>query len=468
MSTIQALANLPAQWRQNNRFRQWVVVAGVVLLSAAVAYRDSWTMALLLVGALPALVGVWSLARWPALGLVVIIPASLYVPFSIGTGTGTTLNATVTLVLVLSGLWVADMLTRQGRITIHPSRAIYALLLLVVVAILAFFVGQLPWFATRSAPLPAQLGGLAVFPISALAFLLGAHQFRELRWLKWAVWLFIILAGAFIVIRMIPRLAFTIAGWYQWGATASPFWYWLVALTAGQLFFNTKLEKHWRLLLALLLVATFFVSFWLTFDWASGWIPSAIALAAILLFRWPRLAVLGGLAAIPLLPLALEEILVVQEYSYSTRVEAWEIMFEIIRVNPIFGLGPANYYWITPLFPIRGYYVEFNSHSQYIDIIAQIGVVGMLAYLWFLWEFGRLALNLRKRVPVGFARGYVYAVLGGLAGTIAAGFLGDWILPFVYNVGYVGMRSSLLGWMFMGGLLALAYTIDWKEETAEK
>jgi hypothetical protein len=34
-------------------------------------------------------------------------------------------------------------------------------------------------------------------------------------------------------------------------------------------------------------------------------------------------------------------------------------------------------------------------------------------------------------------------------------FLGDWVLPFVYNVGLAGFRSSMIGWIFLGGLVAL-------------
>ena len=58
-------------------------------------------------------------------------------------------------------------------------------------------------------------------------------------------------------------------------------------------------------------------------------------------------------------------------------------------------------------------------------------------------------------MPIGFARAYVYGALGGIAGTLVAAALGDWVLPFVYNIGLRGMRASLLGWMFMGGLVAL-------------
>ena len=35
------------------------------------------------------------------------------------------------------------------------------------------------------------------------------------------------------------------------------------------------------------------------------------------------------------------------------------------------------------------------------------------------------------------------------------GALGDWFLPFVYNIGIAGFRASVLGWLFLGGLLAM-------------
>ena len=144
-----------------------------------------------------------------------------------------------------------------------------------------------------------------------------------------------------------------------------------------------------------------------------------------------------------------------EDYSVLTRVEALRILLEIIKVNPFLGLGPANYYWYTPLFPILGYNVSFNSHNNYIDIVAQIGIFGLLFFVWFFWELARTGLRMLPTAPEGFERAFVIGVLGGIAGTVVAGFLGDWIIPFVYNVGLVGFRSSIFGWVFLGALPAL-------------
>jgi O-antigen ligase len=144
-----------------------------------------------------------------------------------------------------------------------------------------------------------------------------------------------------------------------------------------------------------------------------------------------------------------------ESYSYMTRIEAWKVLWRVIEKNPLLGLGPANYYYYTANFPILGWYVTFNSHNQYMDILAQSGFVGLAAFAWVLVEIARLAVRLQRKAAHGFANAYSVGTLAGLGGTVAAGMLADWIIPFVYNIGVKGFRSSLLFWFFAGGLLAL-------------
>jgi hypothetical protein len=41
------------------------------------------------------------------------------------------------------------------------------------------------------------------------------------------------------------------------------------------------------------------------------------------------------------------------------------------------------------------------------------------------------------------------------AGVMVIMGLADWILPFVYNIGFQGFQASVLIWLFFGGLLSL-------------
>jgi O-antigen ligase len=192
-----------------------------------------------------------------------------------------------------------------------------------------------------------------------------------------------------------------------------------------------------------------------------------VSIAVIIAVRSWR----AGLALVPVVALSAlylwSGLVSTDEYSISTRFDAWLIMAQIIRISPLLGLGFANYYWYTPLFPIRGYAVSFNSHNNYVDIVAQTGLVGLVCFLWLLWEVGRLGWRLRTQAPAGFAQAYVYGALGGLAGMIVAAMLGDWVLPFFYNLGLNGFRSSMLGWLFLGGLVSLEQIMKRQKLTAE-
>jgi hypothetical protein len=146
-----------------------------------------------------------------------------------------------------------------------------------------------------------------------------------------------------------------------------------------------------------------------------------------------------------LAPQALQSVRADDAYSFTTRVQAWEILSEIIKANPILGLGPANYYWYTPLFAISGYYgIQFNSHNQYVDLVAQAGILGLLAYLWFLVSMSWFAWRANRHIPEGFARGYVMGSRR-VGHHDRCGALGDWALPSLQR-GDRRLQIVYLGW----------------------
>jgi hypothetical protein len=130
-------------------------------------------------------------------------------------------------------------------------------------------------------------------------------------------------------------------------------------------------------------------------------------------------------------------------------------LWRLVERSPIVGTGLANYYYYTENFPLLGWYVRFIAHNNYQDLLVQTGFVGVLAFAWFSFEAVVMLLRLIPRVPAGFPHAYVVGTLGGLVGSLGAGMLGDWIIPFYYNAGILGFRSSLLMWVFLGGALAL-------------
>jgi hypothetical protein len=439
------------------RLMQVLIVSGVLLLSVFVGLllpEKYLIFPTLLIAAIAAFV---LYLLYPPLGIIAVLIGGMLVPFEVGTGTNTGINLAVILTPLLLGIWILDMLVRKRKFPFVSSRPIWPLLVMAAVSLLAFGIGQLPWFVyARGAPLNSQIAGLLIFISSVGAFLLVANLITELSWLKRITWFFLIIGSIYMFAGGIPFLNQALNLLIRRGSNGSLLYVWFVAIALSQVLFNRNLGKFWRILLVGLLLFTFYVSFVLQFGWKSGWVPSVVVVGVIIFLWKPRLGIVLALVSLIFLRDLPSQIISTDVYSYNTRIIAWEIIWqEIVKVNPLLGLGPANYYFYTPLYPILGYSVQFNSHNNYVDIVAQIGLLGLLCFLWFAVEEGLLGLRLRNKAMDGFSQAYVIGVLGGLAGTLVAGMFGDWVIPFVYNVGVRGFRTSVIAWMFLGGLVVI-------------
>jgi len=438
------------------QFRSAIIVLATLLLAFFFGRQPSWNYLYLIVG----LGAVWLLLTQPEFGMVGLLVAALVIPFEIGTGSQSSLNIAYIGVPILGGLWLLEMV-RNRSIQMAPSITTFPLVGFVATATISFIVGYLPWnvFA-QLAPIRAQIGAWGIFAFSAGAFWLAANRIRQLIWLKRLVWVFLIMASIYILARLAGNFGGDILHFFTFGSTGSLFWIWLVVLAAGQALFNHELAPQWRLALGLLVALTFLVALTgVSLSWSSGWVPPLIGLGLLVWLRWPRGGILIGVAAVLLLILnvnLIQHYLVdANQYSILTRGAALSIVLEIVKASPLLGVGPANYYYYTPLYPILGYYVRFNSHNNYVDILAQTGLVGAFFFAWFVLATSRLGWTLRNKFQDGFARGYVNSCLAGLVACLVASALGDWFLPFVYNIGINGFRASILGWLFLGGLVAL-------------
>jgi O-antigen ligase len=452
--------------RQSRHLIKWFTIPLVLIASGILSYeapkiiqgdRRFLIILIVVIGGVLALI----LFKYPQIGLVILPISGLAIPISLGTGTQSGLNASILTVAALGSLWLLNKGVKEHRFMLALSRSNLPLVGLIVAAVLAFINGQLPWFGgVTKAPLTAQVGGFALFIFSALAFLLTADQLKDQIWLQRITWTFLVSSALYVTGRIIPQLGSFVNRFVSNGAIGSLFWVWLVSLAFSQGFLNKELKGIYRVLLVGMVIGTFYVALTQGKSWTSGWLPPLISLVVVLILAKPKwisayLAITGVLVIYKYQQLLAFIMVGDNQYSLMTRQQAWGILGEMVKASPLFGLGPANYHFYTPLFPILGYSVQFNSHNQYIDLLAQVGFLGLACFLWFAWELGREGLRLLPRVPAGFPKAYLVGALGGLVGTLAAGMLGDWIIPFVYNIGFEGFRASILAWIFLGGMVAL-------------
>ena len=433
--------------------REWVrfgIITLVVLFTMYITYWGSSRLMILSLALLVGTAGVLILLKQPNLGFILIYIGGMFVPYSGPAG----VNAAVIFTAVILGIWLMEMFVVQRTFSLIKSRALLPFIIMLIISVIAFGMGQIPWFVfANDAPLDAQLGGFLIYVLSIGCSLVAAHFVKDIRWLKITTWVFIVLGAIYVLGQWI---GFPVDKFYQNGSTGSMFWTWLMTMVFSQFLFNTQLKKSTKVLLLGIVLVTMFVTVVRMNDWKSGWVPPLVAISVLIGVKYKRFLIMAVPAVMIAVVYFAGRLIASDEYSWGTRVDAWQIVLEISRVSPLFGLGFSNYYWYTPLYSIRGWFVNFNSHSQFVDLIAQVGIIGLFCFLWIFFEIIRSSWKLIQNKQLkGFTEAYAYAVLAGAIATLAAAFLGDWVLPFVYNIGLTGFRASILPWIFMGGLIAI-------------
>jgi len=434
----------------SKRWIQYIIVAIAVFSSLLISYWGSIVVMALIPVILVGGAGILLFIKKINIGFILLFLAGMFIPFS---GPGG-VNAAVLMVVIIIGLWMLDMFVVKRHFHFVWSRALLPVTVMLMISVIAFGMGQLPWFFfANQAPMDAQIGGFVIFLFSLGLMVATANLVQNIKWLKIIVWVFVGLGAIYVVGR---PLHIPVDRIYTRGfAAGSMFWTWLVALSFSQVVFNHKLKTAAKVVLCIMLLFTFYTAFVEGYDWKSGWLPPLVIVALILALKYPRLVILAIPFFLIVAGYLVTQLIASDEYSWGTRVDAWLIVLAISKASPLFGLGFANYYWYTPLFPIRGWAVSFNSHSQYVDLIAQVGILGLICFLWIFFEVGKLSWRLINKLPNGFAQSYSYGILAGVVGTLVAAFLVDWVLPFTYNIGLSGFRASILPWIFMGGLIGI-------------
>lgn len=436
-----------------------VVVLGVLGLAVANALGRLPGGAALIGTGLGALVAVSLVLRRLEWGVVFLSPIAVLVPFSVGTGTGSPIVAALMMGALLVALWCVRMLTR-GELSIRRSPMNLPLALFLVSASISsinMWVMLDPLVVVWESFIRVQAGGLGVFFLSAGVLLVTANTLREARWLRWLVWVYLAMSAAILLIYFVQGRQDP-----KGSETGGLFSLWAISLAFGQALFNRSLSRWARTMLLVLVVAWMVRRFFFENDWMSGWAPAGLALATIAFLKsWRTLA---GLVGVGILIGALNLPLIQAFYEVQTagsaaqgnseRLGIWSQNLELTQDHLLLGTGVAGYalYYMS-YFPNTAR----SSHSNYLDIFAQTGLLGSALFAAFWIAVVRAAFTARRVSRSGFALGYSTAALGATVGILVAMALGDWVIPFVYNATIGGFRFTVHTWVFLGGLIALTH-----------
>ena len=385
-----------------------------------------------------------------------ILFLAAFSPLTLPTGTGSRLTDGFLLTIGLTGLWILRMITVERRFWLKPSPLNLPLLIFMGVTIWSIGWSSAfrdPLVNSTFAFLIVQMASGTVNVMLPAAFLMVANFINDERMLKVLVGMMLAAGVAGLAQRFhLVHFSTDIIN------TDGMYTMWVVNLAAGLALFARRWKWHWRILLAGLAGIYVYWGFVRNIDWLAGWLPAFAALG-ILLWRHSRKALLGAFIVAAIYGVvkfsSLQAAFAAEDTTSGlTRMAAWEVNWTITKDHLLFGTGPAGYaaYYMT-YFPTTA----MATHSNYLDILAQNGILGMIPCLAFFfglaWTGWRLSVRLKGRGD--FLEGLANCAFAGTVACIVAMAFGDWLFPFAYTQTIGGFDYAVYSWLFMGTTLVV-------------
>ena len=119
--------------------------------------------------------------------------------------------------------------------------------------------------------------------------------------------------------------------------------------------------------------------------------------------------------------------------------------------SPVLGVGPGNNYPYMLRYSALG-----TAHNQYVNILIELGAIGLVCFAVFAYQALRLGLALWRRARVPSHRKLVLSWLGMFGGFLAGGFFGDFMLPSIRNSGLELFAEFYVQWIVLGLIVSAA------------
>jgi hypothetical protein len=387
-------------------------------------------------------------------GVLAIVLTAAFVRFSLPTGTQSRLVASLLMTMIFTALWLTKMLVMDKKLRLKTSRANIPLLGFVLVAFISYVWGNAfrdPLVMVWSSWPFVQIGALAVMVLLPGAFFLASNCLTDLKWIKW-------LTAIVMAVGILEILGDYLHLPLDFLQVRPLFPTWFICLAYSQVLFNRRMPMVLRLLLLAFVGAWIYRVFFVQLNWLSAWLPTMLAVGAISFWRSRWLLVVLLIVALVYVGANLDYLQT--EYAREstesgvTRLDAYAHNWRVTGRHFLFGVGPAGY---------AAYYMSYfpgeamATHSNYLDVLSQTGVVGLLAFLGFFLALALTAWDLlgRTKGRSDFTRAFGVGAFAGLLGVVFAMGLGDWLLPFVYTQTIAGFDYAVYSWVLLGAMVSL-------------
>jgi O-antigen ligase len=77
-----------------------------------------------------------------------------------------------------------------------------------------------------------------------------------------------------------------------------------------------------------------------------------------------------------------------------SRTRFWSVAVDMLADHPLLGVGPDNFRWLFATYSgLQADNLGIHAHDQYLEILADTGVLGFVGFLWMLVAISRAAIQ---------------------------------------------------------------------------
>lgn len=146
----------------------------------------------------------------------------------------------------------------------------------------------------------------------------------------------------------------------------------------------------------------------------------------------------------------------------SDRLIIWQDAINIWQHSPIFGIGAGNFQFFDRVY---GHDQVGVAHNQFLEVLAEMGISGIIAFLWLLVAVGVKAIKAFRAAKTDLSKSVALMYLGFFVAIVFGGFFtGIFIPSAAAGGGTAAFVEASIRWILFGLVLSIP---NWEKE-AEK
>lgn len=344
---------------------------------------------------------------------------------------------------------------------VKPFAAFLAVAFLSVVSTYVIWDSDI---STQWRRLSHQVAEVLLYSLCLVGFLVAVNSFEKSSAIQKMIWPMILLGLYVTVAKLVPSAYYLhIARNLFIPAIA------LMLVLAKLLFGNVR---GWARFGWMLLMIPFLWTTYHTLAWVSGWLAASLGMWIVIWLKSKPVAILLaviGVSAVFGAGLYHDVYYESESQGDMDRFIMWSDASRMAwSVNPVLGVGPGSYMHYGRKYSTLWYgnNTYTTAHSNYAQTIGELGIAGILSFLWLV--VAGISLGLRVvRESNSELKWFSVGATAVFTSFAVVSLFGDYLLPSRINGGIYTYGTSVQVWLLFGAAVA-GHKLSQKEKAAKE